>query len=175
MSRAWSAGRIGVLSGVSLLLIGLAGSAISWPLLTSTLGPTAYVFYTHPREEISSLRNASLGHATAIVCGLVALLVTGTWRVAAVAVVSSTTLPQVVSVALAVGASLAVMNALRVNHPPAAASAVLVASGLAAPGRLLGGLVLGLLALLVVQALLNVVPGSPPWDSRGARGTPESS
>ena len=62
-----------LLTGVLVGAVGIAGRYLAWPLLTSTVGPTAYVFAAHPGSEAARFRNALIGHAVAIACGLAAL------------------------------------------------------------------------------------------------------
>ena len=57
--------------------VGIAGRWLAWPLLTSTVGPTAYVFAAHPHSEAARFRNALIGHGVAIACGLGALALFG--------------------------------------------------------------------------------------------------
>lgn len=158
MKRLLAALRIALLAALALLLIGLADHFTTWPLLTSTLGPTAYFFFSHPREEWSSVRNASIGHAFAIGAGLAGLWITASWRTAPVFLFQTTTLPHVFAVTIAIAVTLFVLNAIKVHHAPAAATSVLVASGLAEPGKLLAGLTLGLAALFLLQMVLNRIP-----------------
>ena len=58
-----------LLTGVLVGAVGIAGRFLAWPLLTSTVGPTAYVFAAHPRTEAARSRNALVGHAVASPAG----------------------------------------------------------------------------------------------------------
>ncbi|MHB1536380.1 MAG: hypothetical protein ACYC1D_17580, partial [Acidimicrobiales bacterium] len=69
-----------LLGGSLIGAVGLAGRFLPWPLLTATLGPTAYVFVAHPSAETSRWRNAVLGHAVAVGSGLAALAAWGLWH-----------------------------------------------------------------------------------------------
>lgn len=158
MKQLLAALRIAVLAAIALLLIGLADHFTTWPALTATLGPTAYFFFAHPGEEWSSVRNASIGHSVAIAAGLLGLWMAGSWHTAPVFLFQASTLPHVFAVTIAIAITLFVLNAIKVHHAPAAATAILVASGLAEPGKLLGGLTLGLAALFLLQLGLNQVP-----------------
>lgn len=149
--------RIAVLAGTALILIGLAEHLTSWPLLTSTLGPTAYVFFAHPREQWSSVRNASVGHAVGILAGLGSLEATTGIHVTGSGYQSGA-IPHVVAASLALAITLGVLTRIRIHHAPAGASALLVATGLAAPGLPLLGLIAGLAALIALQFVLNMTP-----------------
>lgn len=147
-----------MLGGVLLGAVGFAGRFIQWPLLTSTLGPTLYVFLAHPSSETSRLRSAVLGHGAAVATGLAALAVFGLWSHQATAVVGHSSLRQAGAAAAAVGCTLAVLHLTRSHHAPAAATAILVATGLARPGRPLFGLLIGLGGVLVLGPALARLP-----------------
>ncbi len=60
------AGRYLLLTGVLVGVVGVAGDWLAWPFLTSTVGPTAYVFTAHPGSEASRFRNVALGRTVAV-------------------------------------------------------------------------------------------------------------
>lgn len=161
--RGAAAARLGVLGTLVLVVVGVAGRFASWPLLTATLGPTLYVFLAHPKSATARLRAAVIGHATAVASGLAMLAVFGLWAHAGVSTVGHPTLRQAGAAACAVGATLAVLELTDTHHAPAAATALLVATGDAHPGRPLFGLLVGLAAVIAIGPLL----GRIPW-GRGA-------
>ncbi len=73
----------------------LAGRFLAWPLLTSTIGPTAYVFAAHPNSEAARFRNALAGHSVALGCGLAALTIYGVMRYPSISTTESPSLQQV--------------------------------------------------------------------------------
>ena len=73
VTRIEVAARYLFLTGVIVASVGVAGHWLAWPLITSTVGPTAYVFVAHPESESSRFRNATVGHAIAVGAGLAAL------------------------------------------------------------------------------------------------------
>lgn len=150
--------RMAVLAGGALCLTGLAGTFAGVPMLTATLGPTAYLFFVKPGPRLDMLRGAAVGHAIAIAAGLAGLAAAGRWHVETAYLFHANTVSEAFAVAIALAITLLVLHLLRAHYPPAASTAVLVASGLAAPGRLLIGLVLGLVALFLLQLVLNEVP-----------------
>lgn len=145
---------VGVLVGV----VGLLGRLLAWPLITSTVGPTAYVFAAHPKSETARFRNAVIGHSLAIAVGLLALLVFGLLRHPSVSTLGAPTLPQVGAAATAGGVTLGLQELFVSHHAPAAATALLVATGLAKPGPGLIGLVLGLAIVIAVGPWLGRWP-----------------
>ncbi|MFI7241639.1 HPP family protein [Streptomyces qinglanensis] len=157
----WLAGvRLLVLVGVALTAVGLAGYAAGWVWLTTALGPTAYLLLARPGNEASRLRSAFLGHTAAIVCGLACLAAFGLWNHPSVVEAGHESLPQIGAQAVAVGLTLLGQTLLRVEHPPAAATALLITSGITRPGYPLYGLLAGLALLLILVAALARVPGA---------------
>lgn len=150
---------VAALGGSCILLIGLADHFTSWPMLTSTLGPTAYLLLAHPDQEASRFRNAAAGHGTAIAAGLGGLCLTGSWSVASSFLYQSATLRHVLAAAIAVAITLFVLGASDLHHAPAGSTAVFVATGLAGPGKLLAGLAMGLIALFILVRVIDTLPG----------------
>jgi hypothetical protein len=159
--------RFALLAGVLLAAVGAAGhaaSALGAPVvggtwLTTTLGPTGYVLLAHPRSVTSRLRNALIGHGTAVLTGMAALAVFGLWSAPSVAETHQESLPQVGAQAVAVAATLFVLTVADAHHAPSGATALLIASGIARPGPPLVGLVIGLAIVLAVAPLLARLPG----------------
>ena len=156
--RLSSAARLFLLGATLLACVGVGGRFLEWPLLTATLGPTLYVFLAHPQSETSRVRAAVIGHGTAVALGLAALAVFGLWSHPASAVLGHSSLRQAGAAAVAVGGTLAVLQLTRTHHAPAAATAILVATGLARPGLRLFGLLIGLAGVVILGPLLARLP-----------------
>jgi hypothetical protein len=152
--------RFFLLGCTALFLVGVAGRYSSWPLLTTTLGPTLYVFIAHPRSETARFHKAVLGHGVGVASGLAALALFGQWHHASPHTASHPSLTQVAAVAVALGLTLAILHISGAHYAPAAATTILVSSGLAAPGRPLYGMLIGLAAVLVVGPFLGLLPGA---------------
>lgn len=151
----WAAGRrLFLASAVLLAVVGAIGQGGGWVTLTPTLGPTAYVLLVHPESEAARLRNSSLGHLVAAACGLACLAVFGLWQHPSVAEQKYDTWPQIGAQALAVGLTLLVLELIDAQHPPAAATTLLITSGIARPGPPLYGMLVGLLLLIAGAALI---------------------
>jgi hypothetical protein len=150
--------RLAVLGGLVAVVLGLADHLLSWPFLTAAIGPTAYFFIAHPKSSTSTVRNASIGHGVAIAAGLASLAVFGLWNAPSVATTGHLSIGQAGSAAVALAATLFILHLLQAHHAPAAASTVLVATGLARPIIPLAGLVVGLAAVIVAAPLLAAVP-----------------
>lgn len=156
--RLVSGVRLLALVATALLGIGLAARYLRMGLLTSTLGPTAYVFAAHPETEAARVRNAAVGHATAVASALASLAIFGLFGARLPTSSVSFGLRQDGAIALAVGLTLVVLELFRSHHAPSAATAILVASGLASPGPKLFGLVVGLACLMVAAPVLRILP-----------------
>jgi len=147
--------RLGALGGLVALVLGLADHVFSWPFLTSAIGPTAYVLIADPGSNTSRVRNASIGHAAGIAAGLTGLAVFGLWHAPSVATTGRASLDQAGAAAVALAATLLVLQLVKAHHAPAAASSILVATGLARPVLPLAGLVVGLAAVILAAPLLG--------------------
>lgn len=146
------------LTAAIVAVVGIAGRFLAWPTLTTTIGPTAYVFAAHPHSETSRLRNAVLGHATAIGVGLGCLAVFGLWTHPSISALGEPTGSQVAAAAVAVGLTLFPLELMRSHHAPAAATSLLVVTGLAKPGKPLLGLVVGLACVVALGPLCRWTP-----------------
>ncbi|MBS2964373.1 HPP family protein [Actinocrinis puniceicyclus] len=136
--------RLLVLGGVLLAGVGLIGHAVGSVWLTTTTGPTAYLLLAHPDTAGSRLRSAVAGHTAAVACGLAALAAFGLWNHPSIVEQRHDTLTQIAAQAIAVGCTLLALAVLDAHHPPAAATALLIASGIARPGAPLYGMLAGL-------------------------------
>ena len=160
--------RLALLVGPLVAAVGAAGllsGAGVW--LTATLGPTAYLIIAHPHDATARTRNAVLGHGTALLAGLAVLGAFGLWHAPSVAETHHETWPQIAAQAVAIAVTLVVLTLADAHHAPAGATALLVASGIAAPWKPFLGLVAGLVIVLVLAPLLARLPGRPA-DARQA-------
>ena len=144
-----------ILTGVLVGAVGLAGRFLAWPLLTSTVGPTAYVFAAHPDSEAARFRNALTGHGVALGCGLAAFAVFGLTRYPSISTTESPSLRQVAAALVGVGFTVLLLELVGSHHAPAAATTLLITTGLAKPGAPLVGLVLGLAIVIALGPLVG--------------------
>lgn len=141
-------------------VVGVVGYFAGLVMVTSTVGPTAYLMLAHPDEVTARVRNAVAGHGVALGCGLACAAAFGIWQHPPMSRLGDTTLNQVGATALATAVALAGLAVLGSHHAPAAATAVLVSSGIARPGRPLFGLVAGLVLVMVLAPVLARLPGA---------------
>ncbi|MGW5658519.1 HPP family protein [Streptomyces sp. NPDC003758] len=126
------------------------------------------------------MRDAVLGHASATACGLACLAAFGLWNQPSGLEQHHDTLPQIGAQALAVATTLFILTLLCAHHPPAAATSLLITSGITRPGPLLYGMLTGLAIVICGSALLaktrwhrrHIRPGLPTSSSDSADGQP---
>ncbi|WP_307847211.1 HPP family protein [Streptomyces sp. F63] len=155
-SRFLSGARLLLLSAVLLAGVGACGRLIGWVALTTTVGPTAYLLLDHPDTVGRRLRAAVLGHASAVGIGLALLAAFGLWHHPSIVARRGDTTAQIAAQALAVGLTLFLLHVLDAPHPPAAATALLITSGISRPGPPLYGMLTGLALVLAIAPLLTV-------------------
>lgn len=164
-----------LLTGALVALVGIAGRLLAWPLVTSTVGPTAYVFAAHSKSDTSRFRNAVLGHSVAVGTGLGFLFLFGLAHHPPPSATAAPSWAQVAAAAIAAGLTVAVLELIKTHHAPAAATALLIATGTVKPGPQLIGLVLGLAVVIAVGPALGRISFTRRDGDSGerARGAPE--
>jgi CBS-domain-containing membrane protein len=120
------------------------------PFVIPSLGPTAYLLFATPLAATASPRNSICGHLIGAAAGYLSLLVFGLTDAPAV-FTADVEWTRVGAAALSLGLTTGLMIVLRVPHPPAAATTLLIALGvLREPWELV--VVMLAVVLLVAQA-----------------------
>jgi CBS domain-containing membrane protein len=133
------------------ILTGLA-KVFQTPFVFPSLGATAFLVFFTPTTPAASPRNTVCSHAVGIACGYGALWVTGLQH-AGPAIVAQLSWTRILAVSLALATTAALMILLNVPHPPAAATAMIVALGFVTrPGYLV--VLEAAVALLAGQAIV---------------------
>ena len=104
------------------------------------------------------LRNAVIGHTVGICSALACLAAFGLWNAPSSVVLGHSSWAQAGASALAMALTLFFLQVLRAHYAPAAASALLITTGLARPGLPLAGLVVGLVILMSLAPVLASFP-----------------
>lgn len=107
------------------LLAGVTGS----PFIFPSLGPTAYLFFFDPMGKSSRPRHAILGHAVGLVCGYGAYIAMGSHGFTTTSF-SEVSWREILAAAISLAATGAIMVLLRVSHPPAGATTLIVSLGI---------------------------------------------
>jgi CBS-domain-containing membrane protein len=118
------------LAGSILTLIpGLVGLAAGSVWLFPSLGPTAFLQAASPQHPSSRFYNTVVGHAVGIIAGVLFVLVLGANAEPSVLASHQLFPHRVWASALAIALTLLLQLLLRANHPPAAATTLLITLG----------------------------------------------
>lgn len=154
---------------VSIALMSMAALATGAPFVFPSLGPTAFLLFYTPLAPPASPRNTMCGHAIGAAAGYVSLVIFGLTE-APPALATTVTWDRVGAAALSLGLTAGVMVWLKVPHPPAGATTLIVSLGiLKSPWQL--AVLMAAVFLLVVQAfVINRLAGIPypTWAPRKA-------
>lgn len=113
----------------TIALLALVAVATHTSFVFPSLGPTAYLFFFAPLGASSSPRNAICGHAIGLVCGYAAFRFAGI-EYGPQVFHQGVFWPKVLAASLSLASTGAFMVLLRVNHPPAGATTLIVSLGI---------------------------------------------
>ena len=147
---------------------GLAAYIFEQPLLFPSLGPTALLFFEQPMAKPSSPRNTLIGHAVAILAGVLSLAFFGLLDDGSI-LAEGVTLARVGAGALSVALTGAVLLLLRASHPPTGATTLIVSLGFLQTPLEMAVLMVGVVVLTIVGWIVNRTLGvpMPVWSSKG--------
>lgn len=145
---------------LSIAVVGLAVHFLGQPLLFPSLSPTVFTIFRQPLSKGASPRNVVLGHMIAAAVGLALLWTFGLYGEPSV-LGEGVTLSRVFAAAGSVAATEAALILLRIPHPPAGTTTLLVALGLFTTARELISLAAGIVLVTAVSWVLNRVFGAP--------------
>jgi CBS domain-containing membrane protein len=163
---------LGSLAGgfVSLALLGVIAVVARQPFVFPSLGPTAFLIFATPELPSATPRNAFCGHLIGVVCGWSALAVTGLLN-APPDVATGISPERALAASLSLGLTSGLMVWLRVPHPPACATTLIVSLGiLRRPDELL--IVMVAIVLLLVEGVIATRLAGvdyPIWSRRSPR------
>jgi CBS-domain-containing membrane protein len=156
---------------ITIGLLGLLAFLTGSPFVFPSLGPTAYLFFFSPLSEVSSPRNTILGHAIGLVCGYAAFVL---------AVASSPPFGinpgvhggRLLAAALSLSATGALMAFLRISHPPAGATTLIVSLGIISQPKELVIIEVAVILLTVQAFTINRLAGIhyPVWSRHKSEG-----
>lgn len=117
--------------GCAAAILVAAGTAWATrqPCLAPPLGATALLCFRAPGSPVISPRNILAGHALGMLCGWLALAVTGTLGLPS-ALAGEFTAGHAAGSALALGLTVLATEGLGVPHPPSGATTLVVSLGL---------------------------------------------
>lgn len=143
---------IGAMAGVAL--------ATGQPFVFPSLGPTAFLLFYTPLLPASSPRNTVAGHLIGAAAGYLALVVFGLTQ-ADPALASSVTGGRVGAAALSLGLTSGAMVWLKVPHPPAGATTLIVSLGILREPEQLAVLMVAVVLLVLQGLVINRLAGIP--------------
>lgn len=111
-----------------LFVVGATALAAGSSWLFASLGPTAYLRAKYPDSTLARFRNTVVGHMTGLASGFIAVAAFDAWQ-APVLPLGDVTAVRIWAVVLSIALTISASNFLRANHPPAAATTLLVALG----------------------------------------------
>lgn len=164
------AGYVFVNSFLTIAILSLLAGVTGSPFVFPSLGPTAYLFFFDPMGKSSSPRHAILGHAIGLVCGYAAYVAMGSHGFAPTAF-SQVSWREVMAAALSLAATGAIMVLLRVSHPPAGATTLIVSLGILTRPEYLVIIEVAVILLTAQAWAINRIAGLdyPLWEKKAAR------
>src|SRR5665213_2985538 len=152
---------------VPIGLLALLALPTGSPFVFPSLGPTAYLFFFSPLAEASSPRNTILGHAIGLICGYAAFALTTAYA-PPFAIHGGVHAARVLAAALSLSATGAFMALLRVSHPPAGATTLIVSLGIISQPKELVIIEVAVILLTMQAFAINRLAGIPYplWSSQ---------
>jgi CBS-domain-containing membrane protein len=149
---------------VSIGVMAAAAWATGSPFVFPSLGPTAFLFFYTPLAASAAPRNTIFGHAIGALAGYFSLVLFGLTE-AAPALATGVTTARVGAAALSLGLTSGLMVWLRVPHPPAGATTLIVSLGILTSPTQLAVLMLAVVLLTLQGFIINRVAGIdyPIW------------
>ncbi|WP_254785688.1 HPP family protein [Arthrobacter sp. ok362] len=150
-----------VLSLVVLALSGTVGLLLHLPWLFPSLGPTVMLFFESPEQPASRPGNTIVGHGVGLLAGILCLYGFGLQNHTS-APVGGLTPTHVLAGALSVALTTLALTWIRMPHPPAGATTLIVSLGiLTTPIQLLS--IAGAVLLITAAGWgLNMLLGTRP-------------
>ncbi|MGH2461282.1 MAG: HPP family protein [Chloroflexota bacterium] len=151
---------------ISIALMAAVALITRAPFVFPSLGPTAFLLFYTPTAPPSSPRNTIVGHLIGALAGWLSLVIFG--LTAAPPSLVSVTWPRVGAAALSLAATSFFMVLLRVPHPPAGATTLIVSLGLLRQPWELGVLLIAVVLLTGQAFVINRLAGLdyPAWAPR---------
>jgi hypothetical protein len=154
-SRLLSLAYAAIVSGLSMAAIGGLGLAAGQPWLFPSLGPTIFIQSVTPAAPAARTWNTIAGHAIGVCAGFAALFASGAQVAPAVMASGALSPARVAATAAAVAATVGLQLLLKAQHPPAAATTMLVTlGGLKPDWRTVGVIAVGVVFIALLGALV---------------------
>lgn len=154
-------------SFATIALLSLLAGVTDSPFVFPSLGPTAYLFFFAPMGKSSSPRHAILGHAIGLVCGYAAYVAMGSRGFTATSF-TAVSWREITAAALSLAATGAMMVLMRVSHPPAGATTLIVSLGILTTPEYLVIIEIAVVLLTMQAFAINRLAGLdyPLWEKK---------
>lgn len=164
LRRALSSAYPALSSGLVMGAIGMLGLAAGQPWLFPSLGPTIFLQTVTPQAPGARTWNIVAGHTLGVCAGFFALFLIGAHAAPAAIGGESLSWERVAATALAVTITVGHQSTVAAQHPPAAATTMLITLGSLKPTW---GTIFAIAAgVSLVAALGSLVQFSRPSDQR---------
>ncbi|WP_341251813.1 HPP family protein [Euzebya pacifica] len=152
---------------ISIAVMTAAALVTGVPLVFPSLGPTAYLLFSDPLGAAAAPRNTILGHVIGVLAGWGSLAVFGLQDVGAADAMGATP-GRIGAAAVSLAVTSGLMVWLRLPHPPAAATTLIVSLGILPRVDELVVLVLAVILLAAQGWIINRLAGVPVplWSPR---------
>jgi len=149
---------------LALAVLSAAAYVTQFPLLFPPLGPSAFILFRMPMSAAAAPRTIVLAHLSGLVAGLVALYLGQTLFPGQVSLDPGVvTAASIAILSLAMGLSSLAMIWLQCNHPPATATALIVAMGHLNSVLHVFGFLVAVILLITLAFLFNRILGGLPY------------
>jgi len=149
---------------LALAVLSAAAYLTQFPLLFPPLGPSAFILFRTPMSASAAPRTIVLAHFSGLVAGLVALFLGRFFFPGQVtADPGVVTAASIAILSLAMGMSSLAMIWLESNHPPATATALIVAMGYLHSAVHVFGFLIAVVFLITLAFLFNRILGGLPY------------
>ena len=158
-------GLFALVNGVlSIALMSMAAVVTGQAFIFPSLGPTAFLLFYTPTLPAACPRNTIFGHAIGVAAGYLALVIFGLTE-AAPALATEVTWPRVGAAAVSLGLTSGFMVWLKVPHPPAGATTLIVSLGILKTPAQLTVLMIAVVLMVVQGMVINRLAGIdyPTW------------
>jgi CBS domain-containing membrane protein len=145
---------------ISIALITFVTYLTDAPFVFPALGPTILMVFSHPMSPGSSPRNIILGHLVGWLCGWGSLAMFGLLSNESI-LTTGANLPRVLAVGLSLALTSGILVLLNVEHPPAAATTLVISLGLMSSLVELAILMLAVLLVTAQAIVMNRRAGFP--------------
>lgn len=145
---------------LSIALLAAIALVTGQPFMFPSLGPTAFLLFYTPLAAAASPRNAISGHLIGVLAGYLSLVVFGLVA-AGSAMTEGFSTPRVLAAALSLGLTSGIMVWLRVPHPPAGATTLIVSLGILTQPDQLAVLMLAVVLLVAQAIVIDRLAGIP--------------